>query len=648
MHPLEAFCCVFLANLQCFLLFSADIVDFKPAHSKVQLSDFELVRKVGQGGFGAVYVCRKLDTKEILALKIVNKSLIWKKNKVTQMKNERDVLASHLTTWMVQLAYSFQDPHYCYLAMEYCPGGDLRHLLSALGYLEEHEARLYMAEMILAVFSLHSLGYIHRDLKPDNFLIDSKGHLKLTDFGLSKDGLHSSVTTRRFTSSLATTSSLPDFHPSSTGSTATPQHGHVRSRTNSGAPAATPLFEARKEEPTNPATLAFSVVGSPHYMSPEVLTGEHGYGAEVDWWSLGCIFFELVTGTPPFVGDSPQAVFDAILDWKQTLPQVVEEYGGSLSPECMDFILRFLCESKERHGVKTGLQRIFAHPFFKDFDVESIFEMEPLFVPQLSDECDTTYFEANANGSALAAEDILGNEFEEVTKLKSNGMGQHGSPTEGSAAARTATASIQCPQTAPRRLVRHHRGVHGSNDSNRSSDEDSCSFPGESAGSMNDTSPSAKHLILGSYGRIGMARSRLGHQQQHPHGVTGRNGGIRGGVGSYTPLRRIPTPTRDIAGFTFQRKKSIRNNTLAPSIIKLDFDAEIPLQYLASSQSPASDSSELPNLSPYNLSSVDFSAIEITPKALVFGDEPSNITDNDATHSGIRPSTIATQPTPNL
>lgn len=193
--------------------FHVDVSYDAQSHPRLQLSDFELVKKIGQGGFGEVYVCRKKDTKEVLALKIVNKSLIWKKNKVTQMKNERDVLASNLpNSWMVQLAYSFQDPHRCYLAMEYCPGGDLRHLLAAYGYLEEDEARLYMAEMIFAVFTLHQLGYIHRDLKPDNFLIDSTGHLKLTDFGLSKDGLHSHVVPNRNTNP-SSTPSITSFTP---------------------------------------------------------------------------------------------------------------------------------------------------------------------------------------------------------------------------------------------------------------------------------------------------------------------------------------------------------------------------------------------------------------------------------------------------
>lgn len=116
-----------------------------------------------------------------------------KRHKEKQVKNERDVLAKHLTRNMVRLMYSFQDENNLYLAMEYCPGGDLRRLLQGIGYLSSEDARLYMAEMIISTHNLHQLNYIHRDLKPDNFLIDKTGHLKLADFGLCKDKTFSNM-----------------------------------------------------------------------------------------------------------------------------------------------------------------------------------------------------------------------------------------------------------------------------------------------------------------------------------------------------------------------------------------------------------------------------------------------------------------------
>lgn len=654
---------------------------------RIGLKDFEFVRKIGQGGFGAVWVARKKDTGEALALKVVNKSLIWKKNKVTQMKNERDVLASHLNAWMVQLAYSFQDPHHCYLAMEYCPGGDLRHLLTALGYLEEHEVRLYMAEMILAVFSLHSLGYIHRDLKPDNFLIDSKGHLKLTDFGLSKDGSRSNMTHRRFTQA----NSLPELSISSSAllrPDTTPKTGSSVSRAPfSSSCTATPLFEpkgwtsnlnsapngetlnsensssanpsnreipvsnseipnrriahpndassatAASSAPINPHERAYSVVGSPHYMSPEVLAGEHGYGAEVDWWSLGCILFELVTGSPPFDGETPQQVFDNIIDWRTTLPLTLMEYEETVSPECLDFITKlFLCDAKERFNAKMGLARVFAHPFFKDFSIESIFNLEPPFIPQLKDECDTTYFDTAADRLGTA-------EDQEKEKSLFEGAGNQTPPTPYSI---SHTHPIQCPQTAPRRLTHSSRYYSPEDDWSQKSkipftptghapfDMDESSLPTNTVSqshnehmmfqglataspSKRGTASSTKH-----YGRFTIQRTRA--------------------LGTYTPLRRraeAESPRRDIAGFTFQRKKSLRTfqassstsqkllggDNASSSSVTYDFTSdEAIMRYATARRSPdhffGSPSS----------ASNDFSTLYITPRALNFEADTNNTT----------------------
>lgn len=692
------------------------------------------------------------------------------------MKNERDVLASHLNAWMVQLAYSFQDPHYCYLAMEYCPGGDLRHLLTALGYLEEHEVRLYVAEMILAVFSLHSLGYIHRDLKPDNFLIDSKGHLKLTDFGLSKDGSHSNVSHRRF----AQANSLPELSISSLqrkqtnlttpksssislstlltrpststdardksfdtkqeeekkGFSGPPQqspsllHSDQDAQSHPDTPtspfyhssqpfsshiASTPLFdptgwqdrrnkvdpshlqstksqsiqsiqsqpisslEASSTEPTSSSVLSttnnpsssssannssndrsYSVVGSPHYMSPEVLAGEHGYGTEVDWWSLGCIFFELVTGSPPFDGESPQQVFDNIIDWRTTLPQTLSEYSDTVSPECLDFITKlFLCDAKERFNVKMGLARVFAHPFFKDFSIESIFNLEPPFIPQLKDDCDTTYFD-------IATEDRLGTlEEQEKEKTLFEDVGNLTPPTSSIV---THTHPIQCPQTAPRRLT--HSSRHFSPDDYWSeknhhiqmtpnshapfemyesslpniaskSHKEHLMFLGLSNGDSSKrdiTSSSTKN-----YGRFTIQRTRA--------------------LGTFTPLRRraeAESPRRDIAGFTFQRKKSVRSfhpySTLASSselnssqhqprldddLVNASSSAVMTMSstsiILSSSESYDFTSDEAImryatarrspdhffNAGSPNFGSNDFSTLYITPRALNFDADPN-------------------------
>lgn len=141
---------------------------------------------IGKGAFGEVRVCRHKQTNEIVAIKKMRKDEMYKKNQILHVRAERDVLSEAKIPWIVELRYSFQDEVYLYLVMEYCPGGDLMSLLINKDILTEDEARFYVAELILSVESVHKLKCIHRDLKPDNILIDKEGHLKLSDFGLSK------------------------------------------------------------------------------------------------------------------------------------------------------------------------------------------------------------------------------------------------------------------------------------------------------------------------------------------------------------------------------------------------------------------------------------------------------------------------------
>ncbi|KHC57776.1 hypothetical protein MGC_02062, partial [Candida albicans P37039] len=152
----------------------------KPKHK-----DFEMITQIGQGGYGQVFLSRKRDTREICALKILNKKLLIKLDETRHVLTERDILTNTRSDWLVKLLYAFQDQEKVFLAMEFVPGGDFRTLLNNTGYLIPPHARFYISEMFAAVNSLHELGFTHRDLKPENFLIDSKGHIKLTDFGLA-------------------------------------------------------------------------------------------------------------------------------------------------------------------------------------------------------------------------------------------------------------------------------------------------------------------------------------------------------------------------------------------------------------------------------------------------------------------------------
>ncbi|CRK18554.1 hypothetical protein BN1708_017674, partial [Verticillium longisporum] len=152
---------------------------------RLRHGDFQILTQVGQGGYGQVFLAQKKDTREVCALKVMSKKLLFKLDEVRHVLTERDILTNAKSEWLVRLLYSFQDDKSIYLAMEYVPGGDFRTLLNNTGVLSNRHARFYIAEMFCSVDALHQLGYIHRDLKPENFLVDSTGHVKLTDFGLA-------------------------------------------------------------------------------------------------------------------------------------------------------------------------------------------------------------------------------------------------------------------------------------------------------------------------------------------------------------------------------------------------------------------------------------------------------------------------------
>lgn len=182
------------------------------------------------------------------------------KNQLGHVRAERDVLSMANCPWVVELKYSFQDEKHLYLVMEFLSGGDFMTLLIKKDIIPERDAKFYLAEIVLAIESLHKMNYIHRDLKPDNILIDDNGHLKLSDFGLCKHmGQHYEM--------------------------AVPYN-----------PAAKPEASRRQ--------LAYSTVGTPDYIAPEVFS-QKGYNELVDWWSVGVILFEMVIGFPPFYSDTP-------------------------------------------------------------------------------------------------------------------------------------------------------------------------------------------------------------------------------------------------------------------------------------------------------------------------------------------------------
>lgn len=158
----------------------------RKTRKKITVRDFEPLSIIGRGAFGEVRICKVKNTGEVVAMKKMKKSEMVYKNQVAHVKAEREVLVKAKNPWTVELKYSFQDELYLYLVMDFLPGGDLMTLLMRKDVLSEEESRFYIAETILAIETVHKVNYIHRDLKPDNILLDKHGHVKLTDFGLCK------------------------------------------------------------------------------------------------------------------------------------------------------------------------------------------------------------------------------------------------------------------------------------------------------------------------------------------------------------------------------------------------------------------------------------------------------------------------------
>lgn len=324
---------------------------------KISVYDFESIAIIGKGAFGEVRLVRSQLTGEVLALKKMNKSEMVHKNQVQHVRAERNVLATADNPWIVELKYSFQDEKFLYLAMEYLAGGDLMTILMKRDILPEDEARFYMAEAILAIESVHKMNYIHRDLKPDNILIDSSGHVKLSDFGLCK-------------------------HTEITGSN---PYSNLR---KIDADLRHKAYNERRNEFKRNRKLAFSTVGTPDYIAPEIFR-RSGYDETVDWWSLGVIFFEMVVGYPPFFADEPSVTCQKILHWKQTL-QVPREAGLSLA--ATDLIHKLVCEPADRLGSK-GVEEIKNHPFFLGVRWDRIRQSRAPWIPELESEIDTSNFD---------------------------------------------------------------------------------------------------------------------------------------------------------------------------------------------------------------------------------------------------------------
>uniref|UniRef100_A0A671QNB4 non-specific serine/threonine protein kinase n=1 Tax=Sinocyclocheilus anshuiensis TaxID=1608454 RepID=A0A671QNB4_9TELE len=312
---------------------------------QVKLDDFDRVKLIGRGAFGAVQLVRHKASQQVYAMKQLSKfEMMVKRSDSAFFWEERDIMAFSKSPWIVQLCCAFQDEKYLYLVMEFMPGGDLVTLTSNYDIPEEW-ARFYTAEVVLALDAIHSLGFIHRDIKPDNMLLDCNGHLKLADFG----------TCMKMDSS-----------------------GMVRCDT---------------------------AVGTPDYISPEVLMSQGGtgyYGRECDWWSVGVFIYELLVGDTPFYAESLVGTYGKIMDHKNSLtfPDDIE-----MSKEAKDLICAFLSDREVRLG-RTGVDEIKCHPFFKNdqWTFDTIRDTMAPVVPELRSDIDTSNFDDDIKDDPLGTE----------------------------------------------------------------------------------------------------------------------------------------------------------------------------------------------------------------------------------------------------
>jgi len=299
-----------------------------PTQQTVSLADFQLIQMLGVGAYGRVILVEHRINNTLYAMKVLSKAAAIEAKQMEYINTERRLLAKLRHPFICSLHYAFQTARKLYLILDYCPGGELFTQIGRHSRFSERRTRFYTAELVLALGHIHSIGVVYRDLKPENVLLDSRGHVKLVDFGLSKDGV----------------------------------------KAISGC--------------------TFSFCGTPEYLAPEIIEGV-GHGTGVDWWSLGMLVFEMLTGLPPWYTKDRTKLFANIISARLRFPEYV-------SPTARSFIQGLLTRSPIRRLGARGLDQVKDHPFFSviNWDVLERQEVKAPFAPSTTaNPKDTRHFD---------------------------------------------------------------------------------------------------------------------------------------------------------------------------------------------------------------------------------------------------------------